>query len=82
MKAAQGGKCAICQKESDDLCVEHCHKTSRIRSLSCRKCNSALGMFCEDPAVLQRAIEYLKKHWNAYYEDVERRDKCLEDELY
>jgi Recombination endonuclease VII len=61
----QGGVCAICKRPPDPtyrphprLVVDHDHK-SVVRGLLCAKCNTALGMFGDDPARLTSAIEYL-----------------------
>lgn len=64
MVASQNGLCAICQKppEGDRLFVDHNHATEKIRQLLCNKCNSGLGMFCDDRFLLTKAIEYLTKH--------------------
>jgi hypothetical protein len=58
----QGGKCLICQgpqQANRNLCVDHCHKTGKIRGLLCTKCNSAIGKLGDDPAMLLRALHYL-----------------------
>lgn len=67
-------KCAICNKQHDPslkrgrLYVDHCHKTSKtkksskVRGLLCSACNSALGYFKDDIEVIEKAIDYLKKH--------------------
>lgn len=67
MLAAQGGCCAICAKpESNEirgkvvsLAVDHCHKTGVIRALLCASCNTALGLFNDDPVLLAKAREYV-----------------------
>jgi predicted nucleic acid-binding Zn ribbon protein len=56
----QLSRCAICLKEAN-LVVDHCHETGRTRGLLCPLCNSALGLFMDDPGSLSKAIEYLKK---------------------
>ena len=72
----QGCKCALCGKQHDPsvklgrLYVDHCHKdaavcsgkATKVRALLCNSCNSALGYFNENIEVMQKAIDYLKKH--------------------
>lgn len=61
----QNNSCAICMRvfgteTREDLpCVDHCHKTNRVRGLLCRKCNRALGLFGDDPELLKRALRHL-----------------------
>lgn len=59
MCLAQGGKCLICEASGNRLGIDHDHKTQAVRGLLCRKCNMALGLFCEDPRIINRAAEYL-----------------------
>lgn len=54
MFEAQNGQCAFCFT-SEDLCIDHCHESGQVRWLLCRKCNSGLGMFNDDPELLVRA---------------------------
>jgi hypothetical protein len=64
MFSAQDGKCAICSGGPNGekrLCVDHCHSTGKVRGLLCDKCNVGLGRFNDDLALLEKAIEYLKK---------------------
>lgn len=62
----QNGVCAICKGPPNNkggwLAVDHDHKTGRVRALLCNGCNSGLGLFGDDPAMLERAITYLKKY--------------------
>lgn len=58
----QEGKCKICDKSFKTLCVDHNHKSGKIRSLLCKKCNSCLGFIDEDPHLLEKAILYLQAH--------------------
>ena len=65
MKAAQDNKCAICSCEFIDpkyTCVDHCHKTGKVRAILCHHCNTGLGMFKEKPEVFKAALKYLKKY--------------------
>lgn len=67
----QNGKCAICgneetathnfYKQKQDLAVDHCHKTGKIRGLLCQDCNRGIGKFHEDITILKNAIEYLQR---------------------
>ena len=56
----QGGRCRICLKKYK-LHVDHNHKTGRVRGLLCFRCNFGLGWWSEQPARLQRALDYLKE---------------------
>jgi hypothetical protein len=58
---AQGGRCAICNKKSEgrSLVVDHNHETGQVRGLLCHHCNTALGLFRDDPINLSRAADYL-----------------------
>lgn len=58
--ARQDHRCAICGKRPRCLCVDHCHKTGRIRGLLCGPCNKALGAFGDNLNGLMRAVEYLR----------------------
>jgi hypothetical protein len=59
MLSKQKNKCLICNTE-DMLVVDHNHKTSEVRGLLCHSCNCAIGLFRDDPSMLQSAITYLK----------------------
>jgi hypothetical protein len=62
----QKGRCALCltkkvgQRRKKNLCVDHDHKTGRVRGLLCFRCNRALGLFQDDPKILRRVLRYLK----------------------
>lgn len=62
MMERQGGVCAICSGVNKDrrLVVDHCHETGDVRGLLCIRCNRALGMFEDDPALLELAALYVK----------------------
>lgn len=63
MKRQQGGGCAICRRiplNSRGLVIDHNHVTNEVRGLLCFACNSAVGLFQDDPALLAAAIDYLK----------------------
>lgn len=55
-------QCPICERflaEQTVPSIDHCHVTGSVRGILCRRCNSALGLFEESPAMLERAAEYL-----------------------
>ena len=41
--------------------IDHCHTTNKVRGLLCRTCNVAIGYLNDDIALLESAINYLKK---------------------
>lgn len=68
MFAAQCGVCAICgEKQSKRngritrLAVDHDHKTGKVRSLLCTRCNLGIGFFLDEQDRLAAAMEYLKR---------------------
>lgn len=68
----QKNLCAICEKPETRksrtgesvtrLCMDHDHKTGKVRSLLCHDCNTALGKFKDDISLIKKAIAYLVKH--------------------
>lgn len=62
----QNHKCAICQFNPLEikrvLYVDHCHITNKVRALLCFHCNTGLGHFKDNIELLQKALDYLKKH--------------------
>lgn len=61
----QGRRCAVCRRHRDelqqDLVVDHCHASGRVRGLLCRACNQALGLVRDQVVVLDAMIVYLKR---------------------
>ncbi len=62
----QGGKCTICgtpQSElKKNLCVDHDHKTGKVRGLLCVLCNQGLGSFKDNQSNIENALYYLILH--------------------
>ncbi len=65
MVKRQDGKCGICGgypgSRTKRLCVDHDHKTNKVRGLLCKKCNSALGLLGNNIYIVNSALDYLKK---------------------
>lgn len=59
--ALQNGVCAICQnpEKQKRLAVDHCHTSNEVRGLLCQKCNRGIGLFNDNPGLLERAKNYL-----------------------
>ena len=43
MLHAQSGKCGLCESHMKQPCIDHDHKTERVRGLLCHRCNLLLG---------------------------------------
>ncbi len=61
MYQKQNGKCLICFRTKDVLCVDHNHSTGKIRGLLCKPCNSLLGHLEADITKIERIQLYLSK---------------------
>lgn len=65
MLSEQEYKCLICggsilghRKAS----VDHCHVTDKIRGLLCSGCNRGIGLFKDNPILVDKAAAYLRQH--------------------
>jgi len=54
-----GKNCEICGKRKWKMCIDHCHKTNKVRGILCNECNSGIGFLKDDSKLLQNAINYL-----------------------
>ena len=62
----QGYACAICRTKDwrgrgKRPCVDHDHKTGKVRGLLCSNCNTGLGMFNDNYDVLKQALAYIAR---------------------
>jgi F0F1-type ATP synthase alpha subunit len=67
MFETQEGKCAICQRHQNELtrtlCVDHDHKTNKVRALLCVTCNT-------DVSVVENRLEEMTNYLNKYRKDL------------
>ena len=67
MFETQEGKCAICQRHQNELtrtlCVDHNHKTNKVRALLCVTCNT-------DVSVVENRLEEMTNYLNKYRKDL------------
>lgn len=65
----QGHSCAICGTRPKPgqrrLCIDHDHKSMRVRGLLCQKCNRGLIWFRDNPDYLMNASFYLSYGFDA-----------------
>lgn len=72
---SQGGVCSVCKTplihpetyvgnkhKKNTSCVDHDHVSGRVRAILCTMCNKGLGIFNDDPDLLNAAYLYLKHH--------------------
>ena len=65
----QKGRCKICNQSETRkikgvifrLCVDHNHKTGKVRGLLCTRCNLIIGHAKDNMEILQNTINYLKE---------------------
>lgn len=62
----QGFLCAVCPTPIDELkrgksCLDHCHKSKKIRGILCHPCNVALGLLKDNPATIRSLLAYLQR---------------------
>ena len=63
--AEQNNLCAGCYCqfiENNPACLDHDHKTGKIRAVLCRTDNAILGLVGDDSTRLRRLADYLEKH--------------------
>lgn len=65
----QNGCCQICgsstpckSRKDENLYVDHCHETGKVRGLLCNSCNRGLGYFKDNSNLLEKAKEYLDEY--------------------
>lgn len=61
MVLSQNNSCAICRTDFDKRKphVDHCHNTGVVRGILCTQCNTGIGYFGDNPALMISASEYI-----------------------
>jgi hypothetical protein len=54
-----GYRCEICYGTSR-LCIDHCHKTGRVRGILCANCNTFLGRVEKDSELIDGLQRYMR----------------------
>jgi hypothetical protein len=63
MLILQNGRCGICNDVfNGKICIDHCHRSGRVRGLLCDFCNRMLGQARDSEDILSNALEYVKIH--------------------
>jgi Autographiviridae endonuclease VII len=59
----QDGKCPGCLNNLSEVTrhIDHDHATGKVRGILCQKCNMSLGLLKDDPEILIRLANYLRK---------------------
>lgn len=64
----QNGRCPLCDvtlsydlSTQKNTCVDHDHRTGKIRGVLCRLCNTMLGSAKDNITTLENSIKYLKE---------------------
>ena len=68
MLESQGGGCAICGAKKNNnprmkyLCIDHSHKTGKVRGILCQDCNFFLGHLEKQLSRLDLFTDFILKH--------------------
>lgn len=67
MLKKQGGGCVGCGRVPKEgqrrLHVDHDHKTGKVRCICCWRCNRAIQMIRDDPAIAYNLFKMLQRHY-------------------
>ena len=65
METEQNNQCYLCNKKAEHntygtLCIDHCHKSGKVRKLLCNACNAFLGAAKDDVEFLRKCATYIE----------------------
>lgn len=69
MERIETTHCPVCERPDQIMHLDHDHSTGAVRGFLCSRCNVGLGLFCDDPDLIKRALEYLEAHRGRKHED-------------
>jgi hypothetical protein len=89
----QKNRCGICNQkfelnDPNNLkypCVDHCHKSKKIRGILCRKCNTGIGGFNDNKHLLKRALNWLvysKTDFKIFVNCASPKEKLTQQQFY
>ncbi|TMR93492.1 endonuclease domain-containing protein [Nonomuraea basaltis] len=78
MVSAQHGLCVVCWDRPPEH-VDHCHRTGDVRHALCLPCNTGIGQFRDDAAVVWRALSYVEATILGQCGEVEVSDEELRE---
>lgn len=55
------GDCPICSMPPKKWVLDHCHVDMTFRGYICAACNAGIGLLQDDPVILEKALNYLRK---------------------
>jgi hypothetical protein len=61
---SQAGRCPGCRTDDPGdkgWCIDHCHRSGRVRGLLCNRCNTMLGLADEDPTILRLLADFAER---------------------
>lgn len=71
MYADCGGLCEVCKEPpsmfggaANNLHIDHCHSTGKVRGMLCARCNLTLGRVFDSPSLLRALAAYLERSHN------------------
>ena len=57
----KGSCCEICEKQTEDLVLDHDHSSGIFRGWLCQTCNTSLGKLGDSIEAIEKVYNYLKK---------------------
>lgn len=71
LRLLKANKCNVCGGQEPiknrRLCIDHCHKSGRVRGILCSTCNRTLGLLKDNPKFLANLLNYLLEFEKAGY---------------